>query len=370
MHSLHVDTSPLWRGSERQVFDLVVGLRERGERATLVTHPAGPLFRRMTEGMDVVALAPKGDVDIAAAWRLSRVLKSMRPDVVHAHDSHAVAMSATAIAILSPTPRLPLVVTRRTEFRPDRSAFSRWKYSQVDAFIATNATVRQRLQAEGVPAAKITVIPPGVDVDFIDHLEPSPIHVELFLPTHAPIVGNVSTLEPQKGHHRLITAAGLVLRHVPDARFVILGDGSLQEALTREVHTRHLERHVFLPGFLSDVARHTKSFDVYASSSLHPTGSLAIIEAMAAARPIVATAVGHIPDLIEDGISGLLVPPRDDKAMAAAIVRLLENSALRQTLGHSARARARSIFSLDRMVSDTAALYERLVPAAARQNGA
>ena len=67
MHSLHVDTSPLWRGSERQVFDLVVGLRERGDRATLVADPSGPLFRRMTEGMDVVALAPKGDVDIAAA---------------------------------------------------------------------------------------------------------------------------------------------------------------------------------------------------------------------------------------------------------------------------------------------------------------
>lgn len=360
MHSLHVDTSPGWRGSERQVFDLVVGLRERGDRATLVAHPAGPLFRRMTEGMDVVALAPKGDVDIAAAWRLSRVLKSVRPEVVHAHDSHAVAMSATAIAILSPTPRLPLVVTRRTEFRPDRTAFSRWKYSQVDAFVATNSTVRQRLQAEGVPATKVTVIPPGVDVDFIDNLEPSRIHAELFLPTHAPIVGNVSALEPQKGHHHLIAAAGLVLRHVPDARFVILGEGSLHEALTRDVHARHLERHVYLPGFQADVARHTKAFDVYASASLHPTGSLAIIEAMAAARPIIATAVGHIPDLIEDGVSGLLVPPRDDKALAAAIVRLLEDGGLRRAIGDSARVRARSLFSLERMVEDTAALYERL----------
>lgn len=300
-------------------------------------------------------------MDIAAAWRLSRVLKSAKPDVVHAHDSHAVAMAATAISILSPTPRLPLVVTRRTEFRPGRTAFSRWKYSQVDAFIATNTTVRQRLIAEGVFSARVTVIPPGVDVDFIDHLEPAPIHAELFLPTHSPVVGNVSALEPQKGHHSLITAAGLVLRDVPDARVVILGEGSLQEVLMREVHTRHLERHVFLPGFLPDVARHTKGFDIYASASLHPTGALAIIEAMAAGRPIVAAAVGHIPDLIEHGISGLLVPPRDDKALAAAIVRLLEDGGLRQALGDSARVRARSLFSLGRMVSDTAALYERLI---------
>lgn len=360
MHSLHIDTSPAWQGGQRQVFDLVVGLRERGDRATLVAHPGGPLFRRMTEGMDVVGLAPKGDVDIAAAWRLSRVLKASRPDVVHAHDSHAVAMAATAIAIISGPTHLPLVVTRRSEFRPERTTFSKWKYSQVDAFVATNGSVRQRLLAEGVPSSRVALIPPGVDVDRIERVEPANLHAELFLPTNAPIVGNVGILDQQKGHNHLIAAAGLVLHDVPDARFIIMGEGPQRAALTRDVHARHLDRHVFLPGFHADSARHLKGFDVYASAALHVTGSLALIEAMAASRPIVATAVGHVPDLIEDGVTGLLVPPKDERALASAIALLLKDEDLRQALGDSARARARSEFSLDRMVETTAALYEQV----------
>lgn len=359
MHSLHIDTSPAWQGGQRQVFDLVIGLRERGDRATLVAHPGGPLFARMTEGTDVVGLAPKGDVDIAAAWRLSRVLKSVKPDVVHAHDLHAVAMAATAIAIIAGPKHLPLVVTRRAEFRPERTTFSKWKYSQVDAFVATNGSVRQRLLAEGVPAARVAVIPPGVDVDRIDRVEPANLHAELFLPTGAPIVGNVALLETQKGHHHLIAAAGLVLHDVPDARFVIMGDGPQRQALTRDVHARHLDRHVFLPGFHPDSARHLKGFDVYASAALQVTGSLALIEAMAASRPIVATAVGHVPDLIQDSVTGLLVPPKDERALASAITLLLKNAGLRAALGDRAREEARERFSLQRMVDATAELYER-----------
>jgi len=366
MHSLHIDTSPAWQGGQRQVFDLVVGLRERGDRATLVAHPAGPLFQRMTEGTDVVGLAPKGDVDIAAAWRLSRVLKSSRPDVVHAHDSHAVAMAATALAIIAGPTHLPLVVTRRSEFRPERTTFSKWKYSQVDAFVATNGSVRQRLLAEGVPAARVVLIPPGVDVERIDRVDPVNLHAELFMPTNAPIVGNIALLEPQKGHHHLIAAAGLVLHDVPDARFVIMGDGPQRAALTRDVHNRHLDRHVFLPGFHADSARHLKGFDVYASAALHVTGSLALIEAMAASRPIVATAVGHVPDLIQDGVTGLLVPPKDERALAAAITLLLKDGSLRAALGERARAEAQERFSLRHMVETTAALYQRLTSGAGR----
>lgn len=361
MHSLHIDTSPAWQGGSRQVFDLVVGLRERGDRATLVAHPAGPLYARMQEGMDVLALAPKGDIDIAAAWRLSRVLKAQRPDVVHAHDSHAAAMAATAISILSPTPRTPLIVTRRAAFREERTAFSKWKYSQADAFIATNSSVRQALLQQGIPGAKITVISPGVDVDRIAKVEPANLHAELYLPTQAPIVGNVGVLDASKGHHHLIAAAGLVLREAPDTRFVLMGDGPQRNALVRDVHTRHLDRHVFLPGFHADVARHLKGFDIYAAAPLQVTGSLAILEAMAAARPIVVTAVGHLPDLIEDGVSGLLVPPKDDRALAGAITRLLRDAELRAALGSNAAARARQSFSRERTVDDTAALYERLV---------
>src|SRR3954451_8268261 len=141
MFSLHLDTGRAWRGGQIQVMHTVLGLRALGHRAALVAHPEGELIRRMAEGMDLIPLAPTHEVDLAAAWRLSRVIKQLEPDVVHAHDPHAVAMAATALSIASPA-HTRLVAARRLELRMARNSFSRWKYAQVDCFIASGAAIR------------------------------------------------------------------------------------------------------------------------------------------------------------------------------------------------------------------------------------
>src|SRR5919106_105776 len=109
MFSLHIDTARPWRGGQSQVMYTVMGLRAMGQRAALAAHPEGELFKRMSEGLDLIPLAPRNEIDLAAAWRLSRVIKQLKPDIVHAHDPHAVAMAATALSIAAPTPRPPLV---------------------------------------------------------------------------------------------------------------------------------------------------------------------------------------------------------------------------------------------------------------------
>src|SRR5262245_16071484 len=138
MFSLHIDTAKTWRGGQSQVAYTVMGLREIGQRAVLMAHPQGELLKRMSEGMDLIPLAPRNEVDLATAWKLSRLLKQMRPDVIHAHDPHAVAVASMALAISTPTPKPPLVASRRIEFRIGHNSFSRWKYSQVDCFIANS----------------------------------------------------------------------------------------------------------------------------------------------------------------------------------------------------------------------------------------
>src|SRR6188474_1103183 len=105
MFSLHIDTARTWRGGQSQVMHTVMGLRAIRQRAALVAHPEGELFRRMSEGTDLIPLAPRNEIDLAAAWRLSRLLKRLTPDVVHAHDPHAVAMAATALSIAAPRPK-------------------------------------------------------------------------------------------------------------------------------------------------------------------------------------------------------------------------------------------------------------------------
>jgi glycosyltransferase involved in cell wall biosynthesis len=253
-----------------------------------------------------------------------------------------------------------LVASRRSEFRLARHSFSRWQYSQVDGFLAISRAVRDRLVADGIPARKIEVVHEGVDVERGAAAPSGNVHAALFLPTHAPVVGTVGALVAQKNHHTLIDAAALVVRAVPDARFVILGDGELRPALEEQIRHKHLERHVFLAGFRADVPELMKDFDVFALSSIQEGLCTSLVDAMAAAKPAVATAVGGVPEVVADGETGFLVPPRDHPALAEKIVRLLTDEPLRRRMGEAGLARARRLFTVERMVEQTAAVYERL----------
>jgi glycosyltransferase involved in cell wall biosynthesis len=369
MFSLHIDTAKTWRGGQSQVKYTVMGLRAIGHRAALVAHPEGELLRRMSEGLDLIPLAPRNEIDLAAAWRLSRVIKQLKPDIVHAHDPHAVAMASTALSIASPSPRPPLVASRRIEFRIARNSFSRWKYSQVDCFLAISRAVRDRLVSDGIPSRKVEVVHEGVDVERVAAARSGNVHAALFLPTHAPIVGNVGALVAQKDHHTLIEAAALVVRDVPDTRFVILGEGELRPALEDHIRQKHLERHVFLAGFRADVLELLKDFDVFALSSMHEGMCTSLVDAMAAAKPAVATAVGGVPEVLADGDTGFLVPAKDHHALAERIVRLLRDEELRRQMGAAGLARARRLFTVERLVEETAAVYEGLIDARSKVKG-
>jgi glycosyltransferase involved in cell wall biosynthesis len=198
-------------------------------------------------------------------------------------------------------------------------------------------------------------------VERIAALPAANVHAECYLPVNSPVVGNVAALVPHKGQHYLIESAALVVKQVPDVRFVILGEGELREQLEREIRHKHLERHVFLAGFRSNPIELTKSFDVFALSSVTEGLCTALVDAMAASRPAVATTAGGIPEVVVDGETGFLVPPKEPEAMADRIVRLLKDPALRQRMGEAGLARARARFTVDRMVEETNAVYERVV---------
>ncbi len=169
MFSLHIDTARTWRGGQNQVLLTVNGLREIGQRAALVAHPDGVLRQRAAEGLELIPLAPRTEFDLSAAWRLARVLKRLAPDVVHAHDAHAVAMASLALSLGggSAARGAALVVSRRVDFHLRGNSFSRWKHRQVDCFIAASEAIRQMLVADGVPAERTVTVHEGIDVDHV-----------------------------------------------------------------------------------------------------------------------------------------------------------------------------------------------------------
>lgn len=360
MFSLHIDTARTWRGGQNQVLLTVNGLRALGQRAALVAHPDGELRRRAAEGLELIPLAPRTEMDLTAAWRLARVIRRLGPDVVHAHDPHGVAMAALALSMTAARPSPALVAARRVDFHLRGNSLSRWKNRQVDCFIAASEAIREMLVADGVPLERTVTVHEGIDVDRIVSTPAVNVHEALWLPHHAPLVGNVAALVPHKGLRYLIEAAHLVLREVPDARFVIFGEGELREHLEHLVHEHRLEKHVLLPGFRTDVTGCIKGLDLFVMSSVTEGLGTSLLDAMACAKPIVATRTGGIPEVVADGVNGILVPPRDAPALARAIVALLEDTSRRDQFGRAALSRVREHFTVDRMVANTAAVYSKL----------
>jgi glycosyltransferase involved in cell wall biosynthesis len=254
-----------------------------------------------------------------------------------------------------------LVAARRVDFHLRGNSLSRWKHRQVDAFIAASEAIRQMLIADGVPPERTLTVHEGIDVEHVQAAPPVNLHETFWLPHQAPVVGNVAALVPHKGQRHLIDAAHLVVRDMPDVRFVILGEGELREHLERQVREYHLEKHVLLPGFRTDVLGCMKSFDLFAMSSVTEGLGTSLLDAMACGRAIVATRTGGIPEVVSDNVTGVLVPPRDHTAMAHAIVALLHDSAKRRQMGEAGRIRVDERFTVERMVAGTAAAYERLV---------
>src|SRR4051812_29755057 len=203
MFSLHIDTARTWRGGQNQVLLTVNGLRAAGHRAALVAHPDGELRLRASEGLELVPIAPRTETDLSAAWRLSRVVKRLAPDVIHAHDPHGVAMAALALSLgaasrqASRTPAL--VASRRVDFHLKQNSFSRWKYRQVDCFIAASEAIRQMLVADGVAPERAVTVHEGIDVEHVEAAPKVNVHEALWLPHDAPVVGNVAALVAHKG---------------------------------------------------------------------------------------------------------------------------------------------------------------------------
>jgi glycosyltransferase involved in cell wall biosynthesis len=268
-------------------------------------------------------------------------------------------MAATALSMSTALAKPPLIAARRVDFHLRGNALSRWKYRQVDCFICVSEAIRAMLVADGVPPPRTVTVNEGIDLAHVDAAPVAALREELWLPHGSPIVGNVAALVPHKGQKHLIDAAVLVVRRVPDARFVIAGEGELKESLERQIRDLGLQKHVLLLGFRPDILSLHKAFDIFVLSSVTEGLGTSLLDAMACGRAIVATDTGGIPEVVAGRVTGTLVPPRDPRAMAAAIVALLSDEGKRRAMGDAGLARVRTRFTVERMVAATAAVYAR-----------
>ena len=342
---MHVDSGRSWRGGQRQVLLLAAGLHDRGYR-TLIVAPAGsPLVQRAERaGLPTYRLTLRGEWDIRRARELRAVAREWRADIIHAHDarSHSIGLLAQLFKR-----KARLVVTRRVVFPPKRV---RLKYTWgVDAFIAISNAVRNAMVNAGVASDRIQVVYSGVPAPQVK--QPRDWREERGWPADTVVCGIVGAMTREKG----LDSIGDIAKRLPPAvlartRIVLLGGKG-----KGNVASAGLEG--FDAGFVSDIHEAVAGLDLL----WHPARSeglgTAVIDAMALGVTPIAFAVGGLPELIEDGSSGRLVPPGNVDAFAAAAAELITDGALRARLADGARKRARQFDSVA-MIERTAEVYK------------
>ncbi len=354
MRVVHVDTAATWRGGQNQVLLTAGGQAARGHDVLLACRRGGVLEARARQaGIPVCPLPFHGDLWPPAVRGLARVLRETRPEVLQLHDPHAVGSGAFAARLAG---GVPTIATRRVDF-PLRGPLSRWKYRSCGRVIAVSRAIASVLEADGFPSERVSLVYEGVP-DRPAAPGGREALLAIGIPARAPVVGNVAALTGHKDHATLLEAAPIVLRRRPDARFVIVGEGPLRRELEARAREGGLEGRVVFAGFRSDVDRLLPAFDVFCLSSHLEGLGTSLLDAMAFGVPVVATAAGGIPEAVEHGATGLVVPVRSPVALAQALLEVLEDPERRRRLGAAGRQRFLQRFTADRMVEETLRVYE------------
>jgi glycosyltransferase involved in cell wall biosynthesis len=309
-----------------------------------------------------------GDLDVSLWPRLAREFRRARPAIVHTHLIHADLHGLVAARLAA----VPIVVTTRHNLNPFRSRplsrlLHRLYWPRVDGCIAVSEGVaRFAVEIEGAPPARVRTIRHGL-------AEPAPdpdraaLRARLGIGEGERIVGMVGRLVEQKGFAFGLEAFARIADRFPDGRLLIAGDGPLRRELERRAETLGLSGRVLFLGWCPDAAALMGALDLLLVPSLWEGFGLVILEAMARGLPVIASAVGGIPEVVVAGTTGILVQPRDVDGISRALAELLDDGARRQHLGQAARERVRENFGAQRMVAQTIELYNELAGRKARR---
>lgn len=370
---LFVNSLRKWGGGEIWMLRTASALRERGHETLIVGRTGGRLAAEAERaGQPFLARPFRGDLDPAGVAAMAGLFRRFRPDVVIPNLDKEVKLCALASRLAG---RPPVVPRRGNEFPLKDRARYRLLYKHLVRKVVVNCDATRRTlldHAPWLPADRIVVIPNGVEMERFAGPESDPsgaraaalteLRAELELPAGAPVVGMVAELNERKGHVYLLRAAPRILERHPETRFLLVGEGDARAELEAAAARVGLRGRFRFLGRRDDVPDLLQPMDVVVLPSLNEGMPNALMEAMAAGRAVVATNVSGTPELVLDGETGLLVPPRDADALAAAVLRVLDDAALRRRFGEAGRARVAAAFRFERMLERYEALFAEVAP--------
>ncbi len=379
-------------GAQVSVQNLVTRLDPERFAVEVISLSDGPAVRRLRAAGITTHVVDTAD-DGAAEAAVLEHFRRRPPEVVHNHMYRAeIVGTRAALAVAEFGLPRPYVIgtvhSSRVRSEADRALMRRLT-PQMDRLIAVSNAIVAKIETEGRTGAPVVLIYNGVDLDRYSETEACcTLPEEYGFPEGSPLVGVVARLEPEKGHATLLEAWPTVLAKAPAAKLLIVGEGSQRELLEAQAETLDLlgqdctgdrcvgtrgarpGAKVLFTGLRDDVPNVTAALDVAVLPSYREAQGLAILEAMALRRPVVATAVGGVPEMVDSGKTGLLVPPRDPVALGNAIALLLTDHPLADTLARAGHDFVVANFSIEHMVEAVTRIYEEGAAAVAHRRGA
>lgn len=351
-------------GAEMLVAETVRRLRGRVDPTIFCLDAVGPLGEQLqSEGVPVIAYGRKAGLDLSVSWRMAKDLRARGIQVLHAHQYTPFFYGALAARVTSPRPQV--IFTEHGRHFPDVTSFKRRLANRlvfdhladrVNAVCEFSA--RSLSEKDGFRPDRIEVIPNGIDaIRYAGNVDVPSERRRLGLDIDRRYIACVARFHPVKDHLTLLKAFAMAAREEPDVDLLLVGDGLLRPALQDQVHRLGLTGRVRFMGVRHDVAELLRVVDIFALTSVSEAASITLLEAMAAARPVVVTAVGGNPEAVRDGVDGLLAPRGDAGGIASALLRLLRDPAYARKLGASGAERVQANFLLDQTIDRYYRLY-------------
>lgn len=359
MTILQIDTSRGFGGQQEWVLRLSNALSARGHQVILACRPETLLAWMGAErGLRVLPLPVRNSVDLWAIGTLVRTIRREGVEIIHTHNA-ATSWAAWFAAHAWPFgSQRPALIRTRHLMKKSRYGFP-YRYLS-DRVVVVSEHLRSYLVQEvGIPSSKVVVISPGVETDFYQPaFNGEEIRQELAIPAEVPVIGMIAFLRREKGQSVLIEAAPTILSRFPNVYFLLVGSGGDERRLRGLAREKGIERHVIFTGYRTDIPRLLTAIDLFVAPSFSEALGISILEAMSMEKPVIASNVGGIPEVISNEKNGLLIPPGDPGAFAEAILSLLCNSQRAEKLGKSARKTVEERYHLHRAVDDTVSLYQ------------
>jgi len=359
MKVLHVEAGMHLYGGARQVLYLLQGLANRGVRNLLVV-PTGSAMAAQVSGAaaEVRQIRMAGELDLGVVFRLYRIIRRERPDLVHLHSRRGADLWGGLAARLA---GVPVLLTRRVD-NPEPQLLVAAKYRLYQQVITISEGIRQVLSGQGVPAAKLSCVRSAVQADaFSRQCERDWFLREFGLHPQSRVIAVVAQLIPRKGHRFMLEAMAQLAVRYPQLHLLLFGRGPSEQQIRDQIGTLELHGRVTLAGFRDDLPNIFPCLELLVHPALIEGLGVSLLQAASAGVPIVASNAGGMPEAVRDGVNGVLVPPGDAAALVQAISRLLDDRLLASRMGDAGADLMRREFSVDGMVEGNLALYRKLL---------